>query len=167
MRLDVPSDADGEAWLTAVRNQRRAVPHHGVGYGALRWLHPDASVRQRLAALPPRELAFNYLGRFERASGAAAAFGPAAEPAGAMRAAAGRRPHLIELNGGIADGRLTLDWTYSTTSHRAATIERLSAAFVDALRLFARSVPVAGPEQAFADSGLSRGDLDRLLDRLK
>ncbi|HVB37583.1 MAG TPA: hypothetical protein VND92_03565, partial [Vicinamibacterales bacterium] len=135
-------------------------------FGALRWLHRDGRARRRLAALPRRELVFNYLGRFDSGTGGAA-FRPAPETAGATRAPEGLRPYLLEVNGGVTDGRLRLDWTYSTASHRASTIERLSERFVDALRLFADAGTPAESDAAFSDSGLSSRDLDRLLGRLK
>ncbi|MDE3155808.1 MAG: amino acid adenylation domain-containing protein [Acidobacteriota bacterium] len=166
VRIDAPPDDTGAAWLAAVRDQRRAVPHQGVGFGALRWLHPADRVRERLAALPPREVVFNYLGRFETGA-SAGPFRPAPEPVGPTRAPGSRRPYLLEVNGGLTGGRLVLDWACSTDGHRPETLERLSASFVDALRLYAGAVaPAPDAAAAFADSGLSSRDLDRLLGRL-
>ncbi|MEU9575665.1 condensation domain-containing protein, partial [Streptomyces massasporeus] len=51
----------GEA-LKHIKEQLRAVPGTGIGYGVLRHLNPDTA--QRLAVLPRPQLAFNYLGRF-------------------------------------------------------------------------------------------------------
>ncbi|WP_409055225.1 amino acid adenylation domain-containing protein [Streptomyces sp. SYP-A7185] len=51
--------------LKAVKEQLRAVPDHGIGYGLLRHLNPDAAAA--LAAEPEPQIGFNYLGR---ASGA-------------------------------------------------------------------------------------------------
>ena len=166
LRLDAPPDDEAGAWLARVRDQRRAVPHHGVGFGALRWLHPEAAVRDRLAALPGRELVFNYLGRFDR-DRSDGLFPAAPESPGLTRSPRGRRPYLIEVNGGLEAGCLALDWTYGTGRHRAATLERLSTAFVDSLRLFAGAGQPVGPDTVFSDSGLSSRDLDRLLGRLK
>jgi non-ribosomal peptide synthase protein (TIGR01720 family) len=44
-----------------VKEQLRAVPGDGLGYGLLRHLNPDAAAR--LAGLPAAQIGFNYLGR--------------------------------------------------------------------------------------------------------
>ncbi|WP_410660554.1 amino acid adenylation domain-containing protein [Amycolatopsis sp. lyj-112] len=48
-----------------VRDQLRALPDSGLGYGMLRYLNPDTA--PGLAALTPPRLKFNYLGRFTAA----------------------------------------------------------------------------------------------------
>ncbi|MEV6999427.1 amino acid adenylation domain-containing protein [Streptomyces sp. NPDC093982] len=54
-------DAAGEA-LKQIKEQLRAVPSGGLGWGLLRHLNPDTA--PKLAALPVPDLRFNYLGRF-------------------------------------------------------------------------------------------------------
>ncbi|QOV35583.1 amino acid adenylation domain-containing protein [Streptomyces ferrugineus] len=54
-------DAAGEA-LKQVKEQLRAVPSAGLGWGLLRYLNPDTA--PKLATLPVPDLRFNYLGRF-------------------------------------------------------------------------------------------------------
>ncbi len=54
--------------LKRVKEQLRAVPDHGLGYGLLRHLNPDTA--PALEKLPQPQILFNYLGRFT-ASGAA------------------------------------------------------------------------------------------------
>ncbi|MCO1657046.1 non-ribosomal peptide synthetase [Pseudonocardia humida] len=64
--LDLDAAAAGAAALGAVvkrvKEQRRAVPDRGRGFGLLRHLDPDA--RNRLRAQPAPAVRFNYLGRF-------------------------------------------------------------------------------------------------------
>ncbi|MET9383998.1 amino acid adenylation domain-containing protein [Streptomyces sp. NPDC002928] len=48
--------------LKRVKEQLRALPDHGIGYGMLRYL--DEPSRSRLAAFPAPRIGFNYLGRF-------------------------------------------------------------------------------------------------------
>ncbi|WAP59563.1 non-ribosomal peptide synthase/polyketide synthase [Streptomyces sp. S465] len=45
-----------------VKEQLRAVPGDGLGYGMLRYLNPETA--PTLAALPTAQIGFNYLGRF-------------------------------------------------------------------------------------------------------
>ncbi|ATL69942.1 non-ribosomal peptide synthetase [Nocardia terpenica] len=47
--------------LKTVKEQVRAVPGDGLGYGLLRYLNPDTGAR--LAELPSPQIGFNYLGR--------------------------------------------------------------------------------------------------------
>ncbi|MFE4535422.1 amino acid adenylation domain-containing protein [Streptomyces scopuliridis] len=64
--------------LRRVKEQLRAIPDKGIGFGLLRFLNPETS--GALAAAPPREIGFNYFGRFllPAASGEAD-WGPAPE----------------------------------------------------------------------------------------
>ncbi|MFF4715455.1 amino acid adenylation domain-containing protein [Streptomyces eurythermus] len=54
--------------LKRVKEQLRALPDHGLGYGMLRHLHEPS--RARLSGLPAPRLGFNYLGRFSSGQGA-------------------------------------------------------------------------------------------------
>ncbi|MFJ9030555.1 amino acid adenylation domain-containing protein [Streptomyces sp. NPDC102274] len=48
--------------LRRVKEQLRAIPDKGIGFGLLRFLNPETS--GALAAAEPREIGFNYFGRF-------------------------------------------------------------------------------------------------------
>ncbi|MFE0138380.1 condensation domain-containing protein [Streptomyces sp. NPDC059037] len=48
--------------LLRVKEQLRAIPDKGIGFGLLRYLNPDTSAT--LAAATPRHIGFNYFGRF-------------------------------------------------------------------------------------------------------
>ncbi|MFJ9977585.1 amino acid adenylation domain-containing protein [Streptomyces cyaneofuscatus] len=60
--------------LKQVKEQLRAVPDHGIGYGQLRHLDPASALT--LGALPEPLTGFNYLGRYDVGE----ADGPAPEP---------------------------------------------------------------------------------------
>jgi amino acid adenylation domain-containing protein/non-ribosomal peptide synthase protein (TIGR01720 family) len=47
--------------IKRVKEQLRALPDHGIGFGLLRYLNPETG--PRLAALPSPQVGFNYLGR--------------------------------------------------------------------------------------------------------
>ncbi|MEU7254865.1 amino acid adenylation domain-containing protein [Streptomyces rimosus] len=80
--------AGGDAVGTAfkrIKEQLRALPDHGLGYGLLRYLNPQTSAL--LARHPRPRIGFNYMGRFGAAgaadwslSGEGAAVGTAAAP---------------------------------------------------------------------------------------
>ncbi|MFD0823415.1 condensation domain-containing protein, partial [Micromonospora zhanjiangensis] len=69
--VDLAAAAAGNAaageLLKAVKEQVRAVPGDGLGYGLLRHLNPDTG--SRLAGLPSPQIGFNYLGRSGVAAG--------------------------------------------------------------------------------------------------
>ena len=68
--------AAGEV-VRRVKEQVRAVPGDGLGYGLLRYLNPETG--PVLAGLPVPQIGFNYLGRFGGARAACQA--PAPQPA--------------------------------------------------------------------------------------
>lgn len=59
----------------------------------------------------------------------------AGEPKGPERSPKARRTALIDINGGVAGGRLRLEWTYSRNLYRADTIQTLTVDYIQALRL--------------------------------
>jgi non-ribosomal peptide synthase protein (TIGR01720 family) len=78
--------AAGQA-VRLVRDQLRAMPDAGLGYGLLRYLNPRT--RPALAALPKPGIVFNYLGRFAVSEAAAwealpGGFGAGEDPATPM-----------------------------------------------------------------------------------
>ncbi|MGJ3561528.1 condensation domain-containing protein [Streptomyces sp. INA 01156] len=112
VRLDArgrPGDA-----LRRVKEQLRAVPDNGIGYGLLRHLHPVAGAG--LAGLPVPQIGFNYLGRLGGSPG-----GDWAPVAGERALTGADDPsmpvaHTIDLNAytqETAEGpRLTAVWNW-------------------------------------------------------
>ncbi|HEV2735718.1 MAG TPA: amino acid adenylation domain-containing protein [Longimicrobiaceae bacterium] len=164
VRLEA-ADGAGEL-LKATKETLRAVPGKGTGFGLLRWLGAPET-RERLAALPAPELQFNYLGRFDSGDAAGALFRPAEEPTGAARAASAPRRYLLEVNAGVAGGRLQAAWTYSEAVHRPGTVERLAEGWLAALReLIAHcTAPGAGgaTPSDFPLLRIEQAELDRLV----
>ncbi|MFC9432346.1 amino acid adenylation domain-containing protein [Nocardia sp. NPDC057030] len=66
--LDIAADAEMVGAVEAVKEQLRAVPDSGIGWGLLRWLDPGTAPRLAGAASP--QLSFNYMGRFTVADAA-------------------------------------------------------------------------------------------------
>ncbi|KAA0021543.1 non-ribosomal peptide synthetase [Antrihabitans cavernicola] len=67
---------DVVAAVKAVKEQLRAVPESGIGFGLLRWL--NAETAPVLGASPAPQVSFNYMGRFS-AEAAERDWGPAVE----------------------------------------------------------------------------------------
>ncbi|MGJ4946745.1 condensation domain-containing protein, partial [Bradyrhizobium sp. HKCCYLS1011] len=125
--LDVGGTADPGDALKAVKEQLRAVPQRGVGYGLLRYLSNAA-----MPEVAP-ELSFNYLGQLDGAGGEGS-LRFAAEDVGAQQDGRNTRAHLIDVSAYVRDGRLQLQWFYSASFHEASTVEALAASLVAYLR---------------------------------
>jgi non-ribosomal peptide synthase protein (TIGR01720 family) len=129
--LDVSEAASVEEMLAAVKQQLRAIPHKGIGYGLLRYLSKD---NESFKSMPPAEVNFNYLGQFDQMVDQPKAFSPAPEASGNPRTSEGQRSHLLEINGGIADKQLSLAWNYSQNLHRRSTIEQMAQRYLESLK---------------------------------
>ncbi|HYO58089.1 non-ribosomal peptide synthetase [Archangium sp.] len=116
--------------LREVKEQLRAVPSKGMGYGLLRHLREDAE----LAGLPGAELSFNYLGQVDGALSGNGLLALASEGMGPQRGFWTRRPYLLDVVGAVMGGRLQMTWTYGESIHRRETIEKLAADFLERLR---------------------------------
>ncbi|WP_110186188.1 non-ribosomal peptide synthase/polyketide synthase [Pokkaliibacter plantistimulans] len=125
-----PVGALGEA-LCRVKEQLRAVPQQGLGYGVLRYLG-STEQQQALAAMPQAQVLFNYLGQFSDTE--QSQWTQAREPAGRSVAPDSPLAHELSINGQIYQGCLTLNWSYSRERYHDATISRLIERFADELR---------------------------------
>ncbi|HEY5835639.1 amino acid adenylation domain-containing protein [Streptomyces sp.] len=160
--LDVPEDAGWGPALKAVKEQLRAVPHGGIGHGALRRLAPPGD---RISGHTPR-ISFNYLGRLDwelptdgllrgLAGGLAGGIAPDAP-----------RPHQLDVVGRVVDGRMEFTWSYSAGLHREATVTALADQLAEALREIVRhcAEPGAGGRTPsdFPLARLDQAAVDRL-----
>ncbi len=132
--LDAPAGASASALLQSVREQLQAVPHRGVGFGILRYLSQDATVRERLARLPRTEVCFNYLGHFDLVRSGDAPLRPASESIGPERSPRSPRSRVLDITAYVSEGTFHVAWAYSENIHRAETLERLSSAYLAHLR---------------------------------
>ncbi len=132
--LDVDAHANAGATIKSVKEQLRAIPTRGLGHGVLRFLREGDAVSAELAALPPAEVSFNYLGQLDQALPESSPFRWARESSGPTHSPRARRPYLLDLNASVARGVLTVRFLYSEAKHERATIERLAARYLDDLR---------------------------------
>ena len=164
--LDLRGAEDEGASLKRVKEQLREVPGQGIGYGALRYLSPDAATRGRLAALPRAEVSFNHLGQADAGLPEEGLFAMARESAGSGVSPEAPRQHLLEVNSIVLDGQLRVDWSYGAAIHRRATVEALAGRYLAELRrLVAHCVSAeAGgfTPSDFPLARLSQDELDRL-----
>jgi non-ribosomal peptide synthase protein (TIGR01720 family) len=133
--LEVSNAAGPGETLKSVKEQLRRVPNRGIGYGLLRYLRRDETVSSQLEKLPRAQVSFNYLGQLDQIfRDDASPFALTNDPVGRSRGEAGRRPYLIEIDGGVRDGRLQMEWVYSEELHTRRTIEAVAERFTRKLR---------------------------------
>nr|WP_314533777.1 non-ribosomal peptide synthetase [uncultured Pseudomonas sp.] len=119
--------------IKAIKEQLRAVPHKGLGYGVLRYLADDAC-REAMAALPVPQLTFNYLGQFDQSFADDALFRPLDEPVGAAHDPQAALPNELSVDSQVYGGELVMRWTFSTERHDRQTITELANAYLEQLQ---------------------------------
>jgi amino acid adenylation domain-containing protein/FkbH-like protein/non-ribosomal peptide synthase protein (TIGR01720 family)/FkbM family methyltransferase len=122
----------GEA-LKSVKEQLRRIPNRGIGYGILRYLSHDATISKQLDLLPQAQVSFNYLGQFDQTHLAPLGWKYAQESSGSIHSPKGGRQHLLNVNGLVIEGRLQLEWKYSSAFHHQTTIENLAKNYLKVL----------------------------------
>jgi non-ribosomal peptide synthase protein (TIGR01720 family) len=114
-RLDLAGTdaADPAQVLKTVKEQLRAAPDHGIGYGLLRHLDPGHG--PLLAALPAPEIGFNYLGRATRSGEGDWSIAPEAlRDLGVVHDPAMPVAHGLEITAAATeDGRLDTTWSWA------------------------------------------------------
>ncbi len=165
--LPEPASEEPGSALKSVKEQLRAVPRGGIGYGVLRYLSGDETVAGRLREQPPAQVLLNYLGQLDTGLSPTSRLRLAAESHGPLRASGGLRGHLLEINGNVSQGCLRLAWDYSRNLHRRETVERLAGDFLETLRTLIRHClsPQAGgcTPSDFPLARVDQSRLDRLL----
>ncbi|MFB9431804.1 amino acid adenylation domain-containing protein [Streptoalloteichus tenebrarius] len=123
------------AALKRVKEQLRAVPDNGIGYGLLRHLlDPTAP---ELAASPAPQIGFNYLGRFTVPEAADWAPLPDGEALTAGQDPSAPLPHGLNLNALSQDGtggpELVATWSWAGELYDEADVRELAEAWFAAL----------------------------------
>jgi non-ribosomal peptide synthase protein (TIGR01720 family) len=163
--LDTGPGLDVVETLKTVKEQLRAVPRKGVGYGVLRYLNEETAA---LLGAHECELSFNYLGQFDQVvGGSASLFEAATEGAGPSQSPRQHRPHELEVGGMVAGGRLRLSWTFSRERLSREEVERTAGRYTEELRGIIERCraeqSAAFTPSDFPEADLAQKDLDKLL----
>src|SRR5690606_3475781 len=92
--------------IKSIKEQLRAIPNKGIGYGILRYLHPDTSVRELLGTKKNNEISFNYLGQFDNLQDNSDLISISTPSSGVSVSIANHRTNIIDINSLISDGEL-------------------------------------------------------------
>ncbi|MDY7096361.1 MAG: condensation domain-containing protein, partial [Acidobacteriota bacterium] len=135
---------DGEASvLKMAKEQVRAIPGNGLGYGLLRDYGPEP-VREQLAHHRPAEVLFTHLGQMDAGGDDAEGGGDegmpfelSTEPVGSSSGEDALRTHLLDIETVVQGGQLVASFRFSRNRHKASTLEALADAFVQSLERLA------------------------------
>ncbi|ANW03875.1 non-ribosomal peptide synthetase [Bradyrhizobium icense] len=155
---------DDASLIKSVKEELRAIPARGLGFGVLRYLGTEAQ-RHALAALPEPRIVFNYLGQFDSSVGEGTPFRLAPESAGPSRSDSAPLGRWLSINGQVREGQLRLSFSYGRRRYRRAAIECLAEHYAAALRELVDHCTSGArglTPSDFALSGLSQTDLDLL-----
>ncbi|MGA5361274.1 amino acid adenylation domain-containing protein [Streptomyces purpurascens] len=129
--------AAGQA-LKTVKEQLRAVPDHGLGYGLVRYLNPQT--RTRLSNLAAPQVGFNYLGRFTAADTGQWAVADEADALFEPADAALPPAHHLEFNALATDRaegpELVVSWTWNEQELSEKEVHELTELWAQALDAF-------------------------------
>ncbi|WUC79116.1 amino acid adenylation domain-containing protein [Streptomyces sp. NBC_00536] len=129
------------AAFKAVKEQLRAVPDKGIGYGLLRHLNPQTG--PELARYAEPQIGFNYLGRLGRADAEDAARADTVRVRDLTGAADGAMPlaYTLELNAAAVEHpegqRLVASWTWSGELLAEDEVREIAALWFTALEALA------------------------------
>ncbi|MFF0522328.1 non-ribosomal peptide synthase/polyketide synthase [Actinomadura nitritigenes] len=175
LTLTDPSAGDSEL-IKGVKEQLRAVPRNGLGYGVL------ARLGSQLPGTAPPEIGFDYHGTLDarllpggsedraEQTGEGRQWRLAAGPSGDDQHPDTPLPHLLEVTAEISGGQLRLRLTYPTTRFDHETITALASLLRDALTDItdhcvevARNEPGLATPSDFPLADLSQDEVDRLV----
>ncbi|MGY8527505.1 amino acid adenylation domain-containing protein, partial [Paracidovorax citrulli] len=115
--------------IRAVKEQLRAVPGDGIGFGLLRRLGTPEQ-QAALSRVPKPNVVFNYLGQFDGSFAADSPWRPSSDSSGSNQDPSAPLSHPLAISGQVFDGELRLTLAFSAARHRRATVQRIA----DALR---------------------------------
>ena len=162
--LALAGGEDLERAVGLIKSRLRAVPGHGLGYGLLRYLHPEAAAD--LGAYPAPEIAFNYLGRLT--------LGAAGEDWGLIQGGLGGEAdetmplaHAIEINAVTRESNgpeLVAHWLYAPALISDTEVRELADGWIAALEQMASRATAAVPAMRPTDlpAAVTAADLDHI-----
>jgi non-ribosomal peptide synthase protein (TIGR01720 family) len=154
--------------LKRVKDQIRQIPEKGIGYGMLKYLSEEESVREQMRAIPSASISFNYLGQFDQVSGDRWMKG-AEESSGRSESEEGTLRYSLQVNSMVRGGKLETHWTYSREAHEEETIRRVAENYQRRLEEIINHCTsgVGGfTPSDFPEANLSQSELEEILSEL-
>ena len=168
--LDLGKSVHVNDAVMAIKEQVRAIPGRGMGYGLLRYLTTDENIRRKMAAVPEPAIGFNYLGQFNTET-EASAFGVAPEKPGPERAPENERLQLLTISASVRNGEMIFYFSFSRARHRRETIQEFADHFRNVLLEIIRYEPSEGDKiytpSDFADVSMDNEEFQQFMSELE
>jgi len=168
--LQLPAINQPASVIKSIKEQLRAIPNRGIGYGILRYLCEDTTVNQKLQTIYTAEISFNYLGQFDQVQ-SQTGWKIAPESTGENYSSKQICSHLLDIDALVVEGELQINWTYSSNVHTRATVENLAQSYVQAIRSIIEHCQLEDAfgytPSDFPDAQLNQLKLDELLAAFK
>ncbi|MGA9379611.1 MAG: condensation domain-containing protein, partial [Phormidium sp.] len=156
--------------IKSIKEQLRAIPNKGIGYGILRYLSEEPEIVKQLHRGKDPEISFNYLGQFSQIINQTSLLQSANESSGNIQSTEGQRSSVLDINAIITESKLQISWTYSSNLHQSETIEKIAQEFIETLRKIITHCLVAEnggyTPSDFPLVKLTQGELDGVLARV-
>ena len=169
--LALPESMEAGASIKSVKEQLRAIPNNGLGYGVLRYPQTLDDTAQQLAAASQPQILFNYLGQFDQVLSEDQLFAAATESSGTQHAPEQHRAYMLDIIGSVGGGKLRLNCSFSDEQYRTDTMEQLMQDMVEALNQLVEhclSDQSGGYTPSdFAGADLDQQELDDVVDELE
>ncbi|HET9957234.1 MAG TPA: amino acid adenylation domain-containing protein [Polyangiaceae bacterium] len=147
--------------LMAIKETLRAVPHRGLGFGALTSYTQNPDLNQyvaQLRAAPRPSITFNYLGQFDNTfqvpSEEAALFSPAEEDSGDESSRDAPPTNAVVINARVYGGELEIGFICALDAQLAEHIEQLVEQYRRELEAIAAHCATAKPQWTPSDFAL-------------
>jgi len=131
VHLKSPSMTDYGSIIKSVKEILRAIPDKGLSYGVLRYL---SERKDELKKLEGRRVAFNYLGQLDSSIMEGELLCGAEESPGSFVSPENSLINLLDINGFVAGGSLSMIFGYSSNIWEKETLEKLAGNFTETLK---------------------------------
>ncbi|MEM7315082.1 MAG: hypothetical protein AAF497_18205, partial [Planctomycetota bacterium] len=141
----------------SVQQRLDSVPAGGLSFGVL---------RGSFQGDPRPQMAFNFLGVTDATNESGVR---RLTPPGHLNSPHNQRPHLIDINSWVTEGRMHIEWTFDSGIHQAGDIRKLAERYVGELAACLDDVRGTSSPEAREDAmaGLDQADLKNILDQVR
>nr|WP_018694105.1 non-ribosomal peptide synthetase [Algicola sagamiensis] len=143
--------------IQRIKETHRQVPHHGIGFGILKYLMQVAE----LAQTPTSPIVFNYLGQLDHAEETQNTLirGGSNFSAGRMQSSLHPRYYGLQINALVNEDQLTIHWDFSQLQFSSACISQFANDFILHLERIIHHCMASG-SQEFTPSDFQLAELD-------
>lgn len=111
--------------IRSVKEQLRGLPLNGIGYGLLRYLHPDQKIKNSIKKIYS-DIVFSYLGQTDKIGHKSTFLSAAQESVGASISEDHPLTSKLVINASVVNGELQFLWNYASLEYHEETIVKLS-----------------------------------------